>query len=248
MPDVLGHRARIGVVVPSTNTIVEPEFHTMVPPGVTVHTGRIYIEQPDMHDDDAQQRMFDQVNASLEQAIRQVVSCRPDHLVIGMSGVAFEGGRAGSTAFARRYQELAGLPITAATDALEQALTALRLRRVATFSPYAPIMAEHVGRFLSESGFELVRNARITGCTDALSIADVDEARIRGAMQEADGPDVEALVQIGANLAMVRFVEAAERDLGKPVLAINAVMFWHALRQVGIDDPVPGFGCLLRDL
>lgn len=235
------------MVVPSTNTIVEPEFHAMAPAGVTIHTGRIYIEQPDMQDDAAQQRMFDQVNASLEQAIRQVVSCRPEHLIIGMSGVAFEGGRQGSEAFARRYGALAGLPITVATDALERALRALGVRRVATFSPYAPIMNEHVGRFLRESGFELVRHARITGCTDALSIADVDEARIRQAMREADGPDVEALVQIGANLAMVRFVEAAERELGKPVLAINTVMFWDALRQLAIEDRVAGFGKLLQE-
>ena len=247
MPDVLGYRARIGVVVPSTNTIVEPEFHAMAPAGVTVHTGRIYIEQPDMHDDAAQQRMFDQVNASLEQAIRQVVSARPDYLVIGMSGVAFEGGRAGSEAFSRRYGELAGVPITAATDALVRALEALGVRRVATFSPYAPIMGQHVRRFLTESGYEVVRNARIPGCSDALSIADVDQDRITAAMREADSPEVEALVQIGANLAMVRLVDEAERELGKPVLAINAVMFWDALRRVGVTDRISGFGRLLRE-
>ena len=247
MPDILGYRARIGVVVPSTNTIVEPEFHLMAPPGVTVHTGRIYIEQPDMHDDAAQQRMFDQVNASLEQAIRQVTSCRPDHLIVGMSGVAFEGGREGSAAFERKYAALAGLPITVATDALVRALEALGVRRVATFSPYAPIMGEHVRRFLTESGHEVIRNARIPGCSDALSIADVEPARIHQAMREADSADVKALVQIGANLAMVRLVDGAERELGKPVLAINAVMFWDALRRVGISDRIDGFGRLLRE-
>lgn len=247
MPDVLGYRARIGVVVPSTNTVVEPEFHALAPAGVTVQTGRIYIEQPDMRDAAAQQHILDQVNASLEQAIRQVVSCRPEHLVIGMSGVAFEGGRQGAAAFASRHRALAGLPITVATEALERALRALSVRRVATFSPYAPIMNEQVGRFLGESGFELVRHARISGCADALSIAEVDEARIRRALREADGPEVEALVQIGSNLAMVRFVEAAERELGKPVLAINTVMFWDALRQLGIADRVAGFGRLLQE-
>jgi maleate isomerase len=246
MPDVLGYRARIGVVVPSTNTIVEPEFHQMAPPGVTIHTGRIYIEQPDMHDDAAQQRLLDQVNASLEQAIRQVVSCRPEHLVIGMSGVAFEGGRDGSAAFAKRYQALASLPITVATDALQRALTALGVRRVATFSPYGALTSDQVRRFLTESGFEVVRNARIHGCTDALSIADVDEPRIRQALLEADSPDVEALVQIGANLPMVGLVEAFERELGKPVLAVNTLMLWDALRQVGIEDHIAGFGRLLR--
>jgi maleate isomerase len=35
MPDLLGYRAKIGVVVPSTNTTMEPELHSMAPPGVT---------------------------------------------------------------------------------------------------------------------------------------------------------------------------------------------------------------------
>lgn len=245
MPDVLGFRARIGVVVPSTNTIVEPELHALAPRGVTVQTGRIWIDQPDMRDDAAQQQLFDQVNASLEQAIRGVVSCRPEHLIVGMSGVAFEGGRAGSEAFGRRWAAVAGLPITIATDALERALRALGVRRVATFSPYAPLMVEHSHRYLRESGFEPLGNARIPGCTDARSIAEVEAERILAAMRQADGPAVEALVQIGANLPMVHLVEQAERELGKPVLAINAVMFWDALRQLGLPDRPTGFGRLL---
>ena len=53
MPDVLGHRATFGVLVPSTNTIVEPDLYAMAPPGVTLHTGRIFIGNPKMDDDEA---------------------------------------------------------------------------------------------------------------------------------------------------------------------------------------------------
>ncbi|HXJ83865.1 MAG TPA: arylmalonate decarboxylase, partial [Candidatus Methylomirabilis sp.] len=43
MPDALGYRAKLGVLVPSTNTIVEPDFYAMAPLGVTIHTARIFI-------------------------------------------------------------------------------------------------------------------------------------------------------------------------------------------------------------
>jgi maleate isomerase len=46
---------------------------------------------------------------------------------------------------------------------------------------------------------------------------------------------------------MVRLADEAERWLGKPVLAINAVTLWHALRASGIADQRRGFGSLLRD-
>ena len=46
---------------------------------------------------------------------------------------------------------------------------------------------------------------------------------------------------------MAGLADEAERWLGRPVLAINAAMFWDALRRVGIPDQVDGFGRLLRE-
>ena len=45
MPDLLGYRAKMGVVVPSTNTTMEPELYAMAPPGVTFHIARMYLAQ-----------------------------------------------------------------------------------------------------------------------------------------------------------------------------------------------------------
>jgi maleate isomerase len=58
---------------------------------------------------------------------------------------------------------------------------------------------------------------------------------------------VEALVQVGTNLSMLRLADEAERWMGKPVIAINAAILWHALRQNGIREQRPGFGVLLRE-
>ena len=59
-----------------------------------------------------------------------------------------------------------------------------------------------------------------------------------------DGDDVDAIVQVGTNLSMVRLAAAAELWLGKPVIAINTATYWHALRQNGIKDKIAGSaGC-----
>ena len=42
MRDVLGWRCKFGVLGPSTNTIVQPDFEMMRPPGVTNHYSRIF--------------------------------------------------------------------------------------------------------------------------------------------------------------------------------------------------------------
>ncbi len=46
---------------------------------------------------------------------------------------------------------------------------------------------------------------------------------------------------------MVQIAAEAERWLRKPVLAVNAVTYWHALRSGGIADQMNGFGQLLAD-
>ena len=53
------------------------------------------------------------------------------------------------------------------------------------------------------------------------------------------------IVQFGANLPMARLAGEAERWLGKPVISINVVTCWAALRAVGIDDRIYGFTQLL---
>ena len=66
-------------------------------------------------------------------------------------------------------------------------------------------------------------------------------------MFDLDGDDVEAIIQVGTNLAMAGLAPGLEKILGKPVLAINTATYWYALRDNGIDDPVDGFGSLLAE-
>ena len=73
----------------------------------------------------------------------------------------------------------------------------------------------------------------------------MSEAELRDAIIEVDDPTVDAIVQVGTNLAMARVAGIAEFWLGKPVIAINTATYWWALRQNGIDDKIQGFGKLL---
>ena len=84
-------------------------------------------------------------------------------------------------------------------------------------------------------------------CPTPVSIAHVAVDKCRSALLEVDSDQVEAIVQCGTDLNMVRLADEAERWLGKPVLAINAVIWWMALRDNDIRDQLHGFGSLLRE-
>jgi len=80
-----------------------------------------------------------------------------------------------------------------------------------------------------------------------VAIAHVSERELRDAILEVDGPDVDAILQVGTNLAMARLAGIAEFWLDKPVLAINTATYRWALRQNGIEDKIEGFGSLLLE-
>lgn len=100
--------------------------------------------------------------------------------------------------------------------------------------------------FFEECGFGVVRFTGLR-CPSATAIAEVPETRLIEVLRDLDGPDVDAIVQVGTNLSMLRLADEAERWLEKPVLAINAATLWHSLRVNGFTDQFQGFGSLLRN-
>lgn len=247
MTNVVGYRANIGVIIPSTNTTVEHDYNVMRPDGITFHTGRMYIEHPVADSDEAFERLIAQIRDSTEAAVRDVVTARIDHLVMGMSAETFWGGQDGNAAFMARVSEMAGgMAVTTGADACGVAARTLGVRRVAVITPYQAVGDAEVRRFFGDIGLDIVALEGLR-CPSATAIAEVPEDRLRRAMLDLDGPEVEAIIQVGTNLSMLRLADEAERWLGKPVLAINAVTLWHALRTLGFTDRIEGVGSLLRE-
>ena len=247
MPDVAAFRAKLAAVVPSTNTIVEADFnHRFRIPGVTFHTGRMYIERPALDSNEAFAQLLDQVDRAFEIALRDVMTCEPDYLVMGMSAPTFWGGRDGNAAFLERARRLSGLGVTTGAEACSAALDALGARRIAVLTPYQPIMREQIVRYFEESGFPVARYVDLE-CASATAIAAVTPGELRAVLRDLDAPEVEALVQVGTNLSMVGLAAEAEGWLGKPVVAINTAIVWHAYRANGFEDRLYGLGSLLSD-
>lgn len=244
---MLGQRQRFGVIIPSTNTVVEHDFTMIRPDHVTFHYGRMYIADPAMGSDELFHQLLGQIRESIRVAVRDVATCLPTAMIMGMSAETFWGGVEGNAAFERRITEQSGLPVTTGAAACRSALERLGVSRIAAFSPYQPVADEQVHTYFTEAGFEV---AAVTGlrCESATSIAAVTPDRVAETVASLDDDSIEAIVQVGTNLSFVRQATELEDRLGKPVIAINAATLWHALRSSGITDRIGGFGRLLGEL
>ncbi|MBI0538671.1 arylmalonate decarboxylase [Roseomonas sp. KE2513] len=246
MPDVLGYRGKYGVLGPSTNTVVQPDFEMMRPPGITAHYSRIFTPNAKAISNESFRAGAMKIAEGVIDAVRSVMTCSPNYLVMGMSAVTFFGGKAGAEAFREGVEKEAGVRLSCGSLATTAALRAYGAKRIAFLSPYYPAANEEVRRYFTEEGFEVVRDLCLQ-CPSWTAIAEVTPEELRLRLRELDGPDVDAIVQVGTNLSMVRLAAAAEMWLGKPVIAINTATWWHALRENGITDRMEGFGRLLSD-
>jgi len=248
MTDSLGHRGKFGVLAPSTNTSVQPEFDAMRPWGITHHHSRLVIPDSKVTDDASFMVMMDDIRAALFPALEAVLTCRPDFVVLGMSAETFWDGLEGSKKLQRKLDKVAKCGVVMGSDACRAALRACgrSIKRLGVITPYMPVGDRQVRRFFTECGFE-VANLLGLKCESPVLIAHESKQTLRDAIIKVNRGKVDAIVQVGTNLAMAEVAAMAEFWLDKPVIAINTATYWYALRQYGIKDKVYGWGSLLAE-
>lgn len=244
MRDFLGWRKIFGVVTPSINTCVQPEYDDMRPMGVTNQTARMAGSDVRIKTDKDFEKVVNDLFQTMGTAVEQISRCRPDHLILGISALAVWGGSKASADALRAsivdHSGIAGISVSLATDAIVEALQAYEVkRRIAIIEPYFPVIQPRMQSFFAECGFEVVRFNHMQG-PQMTEYTRVTKSDLIDALRSVDGPEVEAIVQFGANLPLAAIADEAEHWLGKPVIAVNIATYWHALRHAGIHDKIPG--------
>jgi maleate isomerase len=243
--DIYGYRGKIGIVLPSTNTVVEPEAFMVQPVGVTTHVSRIEVRERPLTSEQAFLEHVEAMRAGIAGAIDLVMTCRPNHIIMAVALEAFWGGYEAAQKLEADLAAQAGVPVSLGSNATLTALQAFGARRIAVITPHQPRGDEMVRLYFEQAGLEVVRLIGLKRGS-ALQIATTTAAEMRAALVELDGPDVEAIVQVGTNLPMKGLAAALEEWLDKPVLSINTVTYWDALRRMGIADRTPGHGRILE--
>jgi maleate isomerase len=245
MPDALAPRFKLGVISPTTNTIVQPEYDEMRPRGITNQMMRVVIPDTPVGTEEEFLTMMNAVRASIEQAVESVTACSPGAIVMGMSAETFWEGTLDVNAVQAHLESRANVKVILGAQACQAAIQRYGgIRRISLITPYMPSGDAQIRRSFADSGFEVV-NLLGLKCNSPLLMAHESPDRLRRAVREVDDPSVELIMQVGTNLAFAKVAAEAERWLDKPVLAVNTCTYWHALRSNGIDDKIEGFGSLL---
>ena len=252
----IARRAQIGVVIPSTNTGVEYDLQKFNLDGVSWHPSRFWIElrnwsdEVDATGDDTDtvfERFLDIMRGEIPIALRNVISAKVSHIMLGMSAETFWGGEEGSVQFEAGVREHIGdMGLTTGAAATREALECFGAKTLSVITPYPPVGDANVRQYFEEIGFS-VKHVRGLNRPSATAIAETSIQEVLAAVREVDGDDVDAIIQCGTNLSTVDIFPTLEQVLEKPLIPINVATIWHALRACGIADKVTGKGRLLEE-
>ena len=252
----IARRAQIGVIIPSTNTGVEYDLQKIRLDGVTWHPSRFWIELRNWSEemnktgDDANtvfERFLDIMRDEIPLSVRNVLSAKVSHIMLGMSAETFWGGLDGNIAFEKAIKDQIGdIGLTTGAGATKDALNCFGAKRISVITPYPPVGDDNVRRFFSDIGFE-VKGVKGMSRPSATAIAETGIQEVLAAIREVDGDDVDAIIQCGTNLSTVDIFPTLEHVLQKPLIAINTATAWHALRACGVNDKIIGMGRLLEE-
>jgi len=232
--DARGYRAKIAVTAPSTNTILQPDLDDLRLPGVTNHLARIRVPDMVLASDEDFRALVAALDDANGRAVEDVMTARPDHLLIGVSALSFWGGVQAAQARRRSLEKQTGLGVTLGAFAFDAALTALGAERIAVLSPYFPIMDAEIKKYFEETGRNVstIRSLEVKRPT---AIAEIQMDEIESAAEALTTVPVDALLIVGTNLSVLKTGPRLSQSLNCPVLTANATAYWHALARLGLE-------------
>jgi maleate isomerase len=231
---------RIGLLVPSSNTTVEPEFYRALPREVTLHTARLFLTSITP---DSILRMVEDMEAQA----KLLASADVDVIVLGATAPSFLKGLGYDREIIAKIEAATERPATTTSTALVQAIRHIGAKRIVLGSAYDEKVNAIARAFLEASGFEVI-DAKGLALVDNLVVGRLSPETAYDLAMHVNRADADAIVLACTNWRTMDVIERIERDTGKPVVSTTQASIWAALRAIGYSEPIAGYGQLLREL
>lgn len=236
---MLGARAKIGLVVPANNSVIEPEFWSALPPGVAAYATRVMARGNLTAD--AVRRMETQV----DRAVDELAATGVDVIAYADMVTTFIMEKGWNEAKVAQIAAHTGRRCVSAWTALRDALAALGVHRFALGTPYPAAIHAAARPFFEAQGLEVVADATL----DILAMRDVpkvDAATLERFVEALPKRGSAAVVLLATDLPTFAAIENLEQAHGCAVLTSNQTLLWASLRAAGVNDRIPKLGKLME--
>jgi len=206
---------RVGLIVPSSNTVMEPDFHRHIGTSAIVSTTRILLEDVTR---ETETRMLEE---DMPQAVMRIGTTAPDLIVFGCTSAGALGKLSNDDAIARMIEETTGAKAVTVLRSVLVRLAAIRPHKIAVFTPYIEDLTSSIARSLAEAGFPAIKAAGI-GIKANLEIGRVTpEEILRFVESQLSGIDPDCLFLSCTNWRAIETIERLQKKLRIPIVTSN---------------------------
>ncbi len=223
-----GHRAKIGLIVPANNNVIEPEFQALAPEGVAFYATRLPVEGQ------VTDETFRRMEEESDRAMRELMTAGVQTLAFCDMGIALVMDEGWGEQRVARIQKTSGLPATTGALAMLDALRELKAKRIAIVTPYPKTLHDRAGPFFERYGFPCVSDSNLP-IPDPAHVGKTPPSRVDALIREADHPEAEAVLLLATDIRSIEVIPTAESELDKPVISTNTSLMWKALRLCGVE-------------
>jgi len=236
-------RARFGILVPFTNSNLEPDMTLLRPQGVSLHFARMGgYDQDEIPDVD---QMHGLGATDLDEPLRLLQGVQPNVILYGCTSATLTHGPAFDRKMAETIKAESGAETVTAAGALVHALYTLGVERIGLASPYVPAINDMAIDFLAQTGIKTVARSEVKVTLDNYGQGDMDPDVVFALARAADHPDAQALVLSCTDMRSIETISRLEKAVGKPVISSNQAMMFQAMQFAKISEPLQGYGRLL---
>jgi maleate isomerase/arylmalonate decarboxylase len=219
---------RIGVLVPFTNTNLEPDLARLLPKHIQPHFTRIGgYDVEEVPDSD---QMMNMGETDISEALRLITGVRPDAVLYGCTSATLAHGREFDNKLKDAIAAATGAKAITAAGALVSELQAIEATRIAFASPYVGEVNNQAIRFFEQAGIETVHCAEIGSSLNSHEQGELTPDEIFALAVKADHPHAQAIVMSCTDLRAVEVIDRIETALNKPVITSNQAMVAALLR------------------
>ncbi len=220
-------RLRVGLMIPSSNTMMEVDFTRGLSGGATLHTARMFMEDTTP---EGENRMLDEFAMA---AARDLGTARPDIVVFGCTSAGALRGNAFDTELCDRIRETTGARTVSTIQAVRAAIEASGAARIGVITPYIDDLNEKIRTSIEADGVQVVRIAGL-GMTENFAIARVPHDDIVEFAEQALGDlDIDLVFASCTNFGALQAIPAISKRLGRPVITSNQAVLAATIAELG---------------
>jgi maleate cis-trans isomerase len=234
-------RARIGMIIPSVNSMTELQFNHFAPPGLGIHIARARVAGE-------WKRPLAVMADEIATSARLLSDVAPDLIVFHCTDTSMTQGPQGEGRILDIVRDATGIEAVATSRLVLEALQALGLRKLVLLSPYKSNQA--VIDYLQATGFTVVHDVGLA--LASLQFAAVTPREWAELARKHDRPEADGIFLSCTNTTQIEAIADIERALGKPVVNSNQAVLWGCLKRLKAAlaplPEMPALGRLMRHL